>query len=83
MCIEHVAGHNGTYKGSQLHQLACIQHTFASDFGVAGEVAMRAAAAAEGKAGHADKPPGTPIMANPTRKNTNVLQVTAAPAWAE
>lgn len=56
---------------------------FASDFGVAGEVAMRAAAAAEGKAGHADKPPGTPIMANPTRKNTNVLQVTAAPAWAE
>lgn len=54
----------------------------ASDFGVAGEEALRAAAAAEGKPGHADKPPGTP-MANPLRKNTNVLQVTAAPAWAQ
>lgn len=52
----------------------------AADFGMA---AAEAAAAVDGKAAHAEKLPGTPVMANPLRKTNNVLQVTAAPAWAE
>ena len=58
-----------------------------ADFGIEQEELASIVPAAESKAGLVERPlpgtPRTPKMANPLRKTTNVLQVTAAPAWAE